>query len=102
MPLLLEFVIPGPPVSYQTSDKTNLKAWQAKVRAAAAKCLDDLLALLTCPARENCGAYLAAVRALEEADRAFGACCPDRTPTGTGSDRRQLPALGRIGIDEQE
>jgi hypothetical protein len=32
----LEFVVPGPPVSHQTSDKTNLKAWQATVKSAAA------------------------------------------------------------------
>ena len=35
--LYLEFVLPGPPVSSQASDKTNLKAWQATVRAEAAK-----------------------------------------------------------------
>lgn len=33
----LEFVLPGPPVSYQTSDKANLKAWQAAVKTEAAK-----------------------------------------------------------------
>lgn len=33
----LEFVVPGPPVSYQTSDKANLKAWQATIKAEAAK-----------------------------------------------------------------
>jgi hypothetical protein len=35
--LLVEFVFPGPPVSHQTSDKKNLKAWQMTVRAEAAK-----------------------------------------------------------------
>src|SRR6266480_1632794 len=35
--LQLEFTLPGPPVSYQTSDKANLKKWQADVKAAAAK-----------------------------------------------------------------
>ncbi len=35
--LHLEFVIPGPPVSHQTSDKKNLKAWQAAVKAEATK-----------------------------------------------------------------
>jgi hypothetical protein len=35
--LYLEFVLPGPPVSYQTSDKTNLKNWQAAVKAEAQK-----------------------------------------------------------------
>jgi crossover junction endodeoxyribonuclease RusA len=35
--LHLEVVLPGPPVSYQTSDKANLKAWQATVKAEAAK-----------------------------------------------------------------
>jgi crossover junction endodeoxyribonuclease RusA len=34
---LLEFVVPGPPVSHQTSDKKNLKAWQATIKAEAAK-----------------------------------------------------------------
>jgi hypothetical protein len=34
---LLEFVVPGPPVSHQTNDKNNLKAWQKTVRSAAAK-----------------------------------------------------------------
>src|SRR5437764_5659447 len=34
---LLEFVVPGPPASHQTNDKNNLKAWQAAVRAEAAK-----------------------------------------------------------------
>jgi hypothetical protein len=34
---LLEFVVPGPPVSHQTSDKANLKAWQATIKAEAAK-----------------------------------------------------------------
>jgi hypothetical protein len=33
----LEFVLPGPPVSHQTTDKANLKLWQATVRAEAAK-----------------------------------------------------------------
>src|SRR4051794_26590283 len=33
----LEFVVPGPPVSYQTSDKKNLKAWQVTIKAEAAK-----------------------------------------------------------------
>jgi hypothetical protein len=33
----LEFVLPGPPVSHQTNDKANLKAWQTKVRTEAAK-----------------------------------------------------------------
>ena len=33
----LEFVVLGPPVSYQTSDRTNLKAWVATIRAEAAK-----------------------------------------------------------------
>ena len=35
--LHLEFVVPGPPVSHQTSDKSNLKKWQAEIRAEAAK-----------------------------------------------------------------
>ena len=35
--LHLEFVLPGPPVSHQTSDRANLKAWQAAVRAEAEK-----------------------------------------------------------------
>jgi hypothetical protein len=35
--LQLEFVVPGPPVSHQTSDKANLKAWQTTIRAEAAK-----------------------------------------------------------------
>jgi len=35
--LHLEFVLHGPPVSHQTSDRVNLKAWQATVRAEAAK-----------------------------------------------------------------
>jgi hypothetical protein len=33
----LEFVVLGPPVSHQTNDKKNLKAWQAKIRAEAGK-----------------------------------------------------------------
>jgi crossover junction endodeoxyribonuclease RusA len=33
----VEFVIPGPPVSHQTSDKSNLKKWQAAIKAGAAK-----------------------------------------------------------------
>ncbi|MDY3563526.1 RusA family crossover junction endodeoxyribonuclease [Gemmata sp. JC673] len=33
----LEFVVPGPPVSYQTNDKVNLKAWKASVLAEARK-----------------------------------------------------------------
>jgi crossover junction endodeoxyribonuclease RusA len=37
MALLLEFVVPGPPVSHQTSDRANLKAWKDKVKAEAAK-----------------------------------------------------------------
>ncbi len=37
MALLLEFTVDGPPVSYQTSDKTKLRAWQAAVKAEAAK-----------------------------------------------------------------
>ena len=35
--LHLEFVLPGPPVSHQTSDKANLKKWRAEVKAEAAK-----------------------------------------------------------------
>src|SRR5262245_49597078 len=34
---LLEFVVPGPPVSHQTNDKNNLKVWQNTVRGEAAK-----------------------------------------------------------------
>ncbi|SRR5947209_6911088 len=34
---LLEFVVPGPPVSHQAKDKAQLKKWQITVRAAAAK-----------------------------------------------------------------
>lgn len=33
----LEFVVAGPPVSYQTSDRANLKVWQAAIRTEAAK-----------------------------------------------------------------
>jgi hypothetical protein len=33
----LEFVVLGPPVSHQTKDKKNLRAWQAKIRAEAGK-----------------------------------------------------------------
>lgn len=33
----LEFVILGPPISHQTSNKAQLRAWQAAVRAEAAK-----------------------------------------------------------------
>jgi crossover junction endodeoxyribonuclease RusA len=33
----LEVVIPGPPVSHQTKDRANLKAWQAMVKAEAGK-----------------------------------------------------------------
>ena len=33
----LEFVVLGPPVSCQTSDKVKLKAWQAKIRTEAAR-----------------------------------------------------------------
>src|SRR4051794_41103228 len=35
--LIIEFVVPGPPVSHQTNDKKNLKAWQTAVHAEAAK-----------------------------------------------------------------
>ncbi len=35
--LRLEFVVPGPPVSYQTKDKKNLKAWQATIKIEAMK-----------------------------------------------------------------
>jgi hypothetical protein len=34
---LLEFVVPGPPVSQQASNRGNLKAWQNVVRTEAAK-----------------------------------------------------------------
>src|SRR5882757_7341019 len=33
----LEFIVLGPPVSHQTSDKSKLKAWQATIKAEAAK-----------------------------------------------------------------
>jgi crossover junction endodeoxyribonuclease RusA len=33
----LEFVIPGPPVSYQATDRARLKAWQAAVKFEAMK-----------------------------------------------------------------
>lgn len=36
--LRLEFILVGQPVSHQTNDRTNLKAWQAAVRSEAAKC----------------------------------------------------------------
>ena len=35
--LHLEFTVLGPPVSYQTRDKANLKAWMKVVRDEAAK-----------------------------------------------------------------
>jgi crossover junction endodeoxyribonuclease RusA len=34
---LLEFVVLGPPVSHQTNDRSNLRAWQNSVRIEAAK-----------------------------------------------------------------
>jgi crossover junction endodeoxyribonuclease RusA len=34
---LLELMVLGPPVSYQTKDKNNLKAWQALIKAEAGK-----------------------------------------------------------------
>lgn len=34
--LPFEFTVEGPPLSHQTRDQTKLKAWQSKVRAAAA------------------------------------------------------------------
>jgi hypothetical protein len=33
----LEFVVAGPPVSYQTTDRAKLKAWQAVVKLEAMK-----------------------------------------------------------------
>jgi crossover junction endodeoxyribonuclease RusA len=33
----LEFVVHGPPISYQTRDKANLRAWQAKIKSEAAR-----------------------------------------------------------------
>jgi hypothetical protein len=33
----LEFVVLGPPVSHQTTDKTNLRAWKTTVKREAAK-----------------------------------------------------------------
>jgi hypothetical protein len=33
----LEFVVLGPPVSHQTSDRANLKAWQATIKLEASK-----------------------------------------------------------------
>lgn len=36
--LYLEFTVEGPPVSHQTNDRANLRAWKDAVRAAAAKC----------------------------------------------------------------
>jgi crossover junction endodeoxyribonuclease RusA len=35
--LLVEFALPGPPVSHQTNDKAHLKTWQARIKAEAAK-----------------------------------------------------------------
>jgi crossover junction endodeoxyribonuclease RusA len=35
--LHLEFVVEGPPVSYQTRDKANLRVWQAQIKGEAAK-----------------------------------------------------------------
>jgi Holliday junction resolvase RusA-like endonuclease len=37
MALLLEFTVEGPPVSHQTSNSGNLKAWQAAVKSEATK-----------------------------------------------------------------
>jgi Holliday junction resolvase RusA-like endonuclease len=34
---LLEFTVLGPPVSHQTKDRANLRAWKDKVLAAASK-----------------------------------------------------------------
>jgi crossover junction endodeoxyribonuclease RusA len=35
--MILEFTVSGPPVSHQSHNKKNLRAWQERVRAAAAK-----------------------------------------------------------------
>jgi Holliday junction resolvase RusA-like endonuclease len=35
--LHLEFVVPGPPISYQTRDKANLRMWQATIQLEARK-----------------------------------------------------------------
>ena len=34
--MILEFTVSGPPVSHQSHNKHNLRAWRDKVRAAAA------------------------------------------------------------------
>ena len=42
--MLLEFTVPGPPVSHQSHNKTKLNDWREMVRSAAAKFGDlDLL-----------------------------------------------------------
>ena len=35
MPALIEFTVPGPPVSHQCSNRTSVSNWKAKVLAAA-------------------------------------------------------------------
>jgi crossover junction endodeoxyribonuclease RusA len=35
--MLLEFTVPGPPVSHQSHNKTKLRAWRGIVRQSAAK-----------------------------------------------------------------
>ncbi len=35
--MLLEFTVPGPPVSHQSHNKTKLSDWRAMVRSSAAK-----------------------------------------------------------------
>jgi crossover junction endodeoxyribonuclease RusA len=35
--MILEFIVSGPPVSHQSHNKKNLRAWRDKVRSAAAE-----------------------------------------------------------------
>ena len=59
-------------------------------------------AVVVVPGGEHRGADFAAVRALEQPERAFGAGGADHAPSGARGDRGQVPPLARVGIDQQQ
>ena len=54
------------------------------------------------PLGEDRGAHFAAVRPLEQAERAFGAGGADHAPPGARGDRGHVPPLAGVGIHQQQ
>ena len=73
-----------------------------QICAVFAQGRDQLRSPVLVPACQQCGLNLAAVRTLEHGERAFLVGRAHDAPAGARGDRRDQPALVRIGVEQQK